>query len=485
MVISWDNPVHKYMVTSWDTPVHLASVYIMRYSSPFGIGLYHEILQSIWHRSISWDTPVHLASVYIMRYCSPFGIGLHHEILQSIWHRSISWDTAVHLASVYIMRYCSPFGIGLYHEILQSIWHRSISWDTAVHLASVYIMRYSSPFGIGLWSYDEILQSIWHRSISWDTPVHLTSVYGHIMRYSSIWHRSMVTSWDTAVHLASVYGHIMRYCSPFGIGLWSISWDTAVHLASVYIMRYSSIWHRSMVTSWDTPVHLASVYGHIMRYSSPFGIGLYHEILVHLASVYIMRYSSPFGIGLYHEILQSIWHRSISWDTPVHLASVLYGYGIVFRAVCVFTGTSHLIPPVSRSDEGGIWWRVTVKRIPHEEQYHVHFLARYDSIGLNTNILQYYYYKLSVGCVRKPNWNDTCRYFKNVRYAFLPELFVALRHSPSVREMLLFHCIPCCLYPIQGKQITPNQPLVRCAFFLAPPWNCNHLWVTKCWLNHY
>ena len=42
--------------------------------------------------------------------------------------------------------------------------------------------------------------------------------------------------------------------------------------------------------------------------------------------------------------------------------------------------------------------------------------------------------KLSVGCVRKPSWNDTCRYFKNVWYAFLPELFVALRHWPSVRE---------------------------------------------------
>ena len=42
--------------------------------------------------------------------------------------------------------------------------------------------------------------------------------------------------------------------------------------------------------------------------------------------------------------------------------------------------------------------------------------------------------KLSVGCVRKPNWNDTCRYFKNVRYAFLPELFVAWRYWTSVRE---------------------------------------------------
>ena len=27
--------------------------------------------------------------------------------------------------------------------------------------------------------------------------------------------------------------------------------------------------------------------------------------------------------------------------------------------------------------------------------------------------------KLSVGCVRKTNWNDTCRYIKNVRYAIL------------------------------------------------------------------
>ena len=33
----------------------------------------------------------------------------------------------------------------------------------------------------------------------------------------------------------------------------------------------------------------------------------------------------------------------------------LYAYGIVFRVVCVFTGMSHQIPPVSRSDEGGIW----------------------------------------------------------------------------------------------------------------------------------
>ena len=68
----------------------------------------------------------------------------------------------------------------------------------------------------------------------------------------------------------------------------------------------------------------------------------------------------------------------------------IYAYGNVVRAVCVFTGTSHLIPPVSRSDEGGIWWRVTVKRIPHEKQYHVHFRACYDNIGLNTNILQCY-----------------------------------------------------------------------------------------------
>ena len=37
---------------------------------------------------------------------------------------------------------------------------------------------------------------------------------------------------------------------------------------------------------------------------------------------------------------------------------VYMDYGIVFRAVCVFTGTSHLmklITPVSPSNEGGIW----------------------------------------------------------------------------------------------------------------------------------
>ena len=69
---------------------------------------------------------------------------------------------------------------------------------------------------------------------------------------------------------------------------------------------------------------------------------------------------------------------------------------MVLFFACVFTGTSHQILPVLQSDEGGIWWRVTVKRISHEKQYHVHFLARYDNIGLNTNMQTFFNVSIKV-----------------------------------------------------------------------------------------
>ena len=76
--------------------------------------------------------------------------------------------------------------------------------------------------------------------------------------------------------------------------------------------------------------------------------------------------------------------------------------------------------------------------------------------------------KLSVGCVR---WNDTCRYFKNVRYAFLPELFVALRHWPSVREVYL-------RASQKWRKISFHIMNIFHFFSTPPPPHCIHL---PCW----
>ena len=125
------------------------------------------------------------------------------------------------------------------------------------------------------------------------------------------------------------------------------------------------------------------------------GTRAYSDILQHVTNLYLPASGSHGSVISHHN------HKYYLYKNVDYIICIRYYISCEMK----FLPTRcHLIPPVSRNDEGGIWWRVTVQRIPHEKQYHVTFISH---ATITSDWIQTFFNVIinswNVGCERKPN----------------------------------------------------------------------------------